>query len=333
MAATCTTRPPPQSGTHVPAKPWSGSDWARIEWRRALRSVGLAEVSSRSPTSQPTTSWMSSKRSNHDHTDMRDRRFALRDHSVWRHAFLSGLSHIRKGQLALRGQEVPRSAGGDRRSVAPGSETRPGADVEGQIGHGRLPPRRGAAMPGAGAGARPPGALCPVPLRARGVYGQRRERGLATLSKGPSTQSHRSASRPVSRPHHREPRPAGGGVVSLRRGSPPRALRERTACGDIVARRMAPSSPRPAGGMRALDPPGREALAGFARLLLKKGDAAQAAVEGEIALRLSEGVVTDAAIRYQLVRAYQQNGMPDRAAIHAEIMRAQETPAGNKAKD
>ena len=82
-----------------------------------------------------------------------------------------------------------------------------------------------------------------------------------------------------------------------------------------------------------LSPDSRDVHFEFARLLLKKGDAAQAAVEGEIALRLSEGVVTDAAIRYQLVRAYQQNGMPDRAAIHAEIMRAQETPAGNKAKD
>ena len=82
-----------------------------------------------------------------------------------------------------------------------------------------------------------------------------------------------------------------------------------------------------------LSPDSRDVHFEFARLLLKKGDAAQAAVEGEIALRLSEGVVTDAAIRYQLVRAYQQNGMPNRAAIHAEIMRAQETPAGNKAKD
>jgi len=82
-----------------------------------------------------------------------------------------------------------------------------------------------------------------------------------------------------------------------------------------------------------LSPDSRDVHFEFARLLLKKGDAAQAAVEGEIALRLSEGVVTDAAIRYQLVRAYQQNGMPDRAAIHAEIMRAQETPAGNTAKD
>jgi len=70
----------------------------------------------------------------------------------------------------------------------------------------------------------------------------------------------------------------------------------------------------------------------FARLLMKKGDAAEAAAEGETALALSEGVVTDAAIHYLLIRAYRESGMPDRAAIHAEIMRAQETPAG-KAKN
>ena len=44
-------------------------------------------------------------------------------------------------------------------------------------------------------------------------------------------------------------------------------------------------------------------------------------------------VVTDSAIRYLLIRAYQKNGMADRAAIHAEIMRTQENAAGNKAKD
>jgi hypothetical protein len=61
--------------------------------------------------------------------------------------------------------------------------------------------------------------------------------------------------------------------------------------------------------------------------------AAQAAAEGETTLGLSEGVVTDAAIHYLLIRAYRQSGMPDRAAIHAEVMRAQESPAGNKAKN
>lgn len=81
-----------------------------------------------------------------------------------------------------------------------------------------------------------------------------------------------------------------------------------------------------------LSPNLRDARFELARLLLKKGDAAQAAAEGETALGLSEGIVTDAAIHYLLIRAWQQNGMPDRAAIHADVMRAQETPANNKAK-
>lgn len=81
-----------------------------------------------------------------------------------------------------------------------------------------------------------------------------------------------------------------------------------------------------------LSPNSRDAHFELARLLLKKGDAAQAAAEGETALGLSEGVVTDAAIHYLLIRAWQQNGMPDRAAMHADVMRAQETPANNKAK-
>jgi tetratricopeptide (TPR) repeat protein len=82
-----------------------------------------------------------------------------------------------------------------------------------------------------------------------------------------------------------------------------------------------------------LSPKSRDVHFEFARLLLKKGDAAQAAAEGESALSLSEGVVTDAAIHYLLIRAYRQSGMPDRAAVHAETMRVQETPAGTKAKN
>ncbi len=82
-----------------------------------------------------------------------------------------------------------------------------------------------------------------------------------------------------------------------------------------------------------LSPNSRDVHFEFARLLLQKGDAAQAAAEGETALGLSEGVVTDAAIHYLLIRAYRQSGMPDRAAVHAEIMRALESPAGNKAKN
>ena len=63
----------------------------------------------------------------------------------------------------------------------------------------------------------------------------------------------------------------------------------------------------------------------LAERLLDCLDAAQAAVEGETALGLSEGVVTDAAIHYLLIRAYGQSGMPDRAAMHAEVMRARST--------
>jgi tetratricopeptide (TPR) repeat protein len=79
-----------------------------------------------------------------------------------------------------------------------------------------------------------------------------------------------------------------------------------------------------------LSPKSRDAHFEFARLLLKKGDAAQAAVEGESALALSDGVTTDAAIHYLLVRAYRQSGRPDRAEVHAEIMRVEETPAKGK---
>lgn len=82
----------------------------------------------------------------------------------------------------------------------------------------------------------------------------------------------------------------------------------------------------------ALSPLLRDAHFELARLLLTKGDAAQAAAEGETALRLAQGVVTDAAIHYVLIRAYQQNGMPDRAAMHAEVMRAQETPIHSTSK-
>jgi tetratricopeptide (TPR) repeat protein len=79
-----------------------------------------------------------------------------------------------------------------------------------------------------------------------------------------------------------------------------------------------------------LSPEVRDVHFELTRLLLKKGDPEQAAREGETALRLSEGVVTDAAIRYQLVRAYRESGMPEKAAVHAAVMRAEETPAGNQ---
>lgn len=75
-----------------------------------------------------------------------------------------------------------------------------------------------------------------------------------------------------------------------------------------------------------LSPDSRDVHFELAPLLLKKGDASQAAAEGEKALTLSEGVVTDASIHYLLIRAYRQTGQADRAEMHAEIMRTQETP-------
>jgi tetratricopeptide (TPR) repeat protein len=74
-----------------------------------------------------------------------------------------------------------------------------------------------------------------------------------------------------------------------------------------------------------LSPKLRDAHFELARILLKNGDAAQAATEGETALSLAEGVVTDTAIHYLLVRAWQQSGNPERAAAHAAVIRAQET--------
>ena len=74
-----------------------------------------------------------------------------------------------------------------------------------------------------------------------------------------------------------------------------------------------------------LSPKSRDAHFELARLLLKRGEPAQAAAEGELSLGLSEGTVTDTAIHYLLIRAWQQAGMPDRAAAHAAVMRAQET--------
>ena len=81
-----------------------------------------------------------------------------------------------------------------------------------------------------------------------------------------------------------------------------------------------------------LSPQSRDVHFEAARLLLKKGDAAQAAKEGEKTLALSEGAVSDASIHYLLIRAYDQSGQPDRAEMHAEIMRAQETPPTENTK-
>jgi len=79
-----------------------------------------------------------------------------------------------------------------------------------------------------------------------------------------------------------------------------------------------------------LSPNSRDVHFELARLLLKEGEASQAAAEGEKALTLSEGVVTDDSIHYLLIRAYEQTGDKGRAEMHAEIMRAQETPPAKK---
>ena len=81
-----------------------------------------------------------------------------------------------------------------------------------------------------------------------------------------------------------------------------------------------------------LSPASRDAHFELARLLLKKDIPAQAADEGETALRLSDGTVTDASVHYLLIRAYRRSGVPDRAAAHAEIIRVQETPAKHQGR-
>jgi tetratricopeptide (TPR) repeat protein len=61
-----------------------------------------------------------------------------------------------------------------------------------------------------------------------------------------------------------------------------------------------------------------------ARLLLKTGDAAGAAKEGEIALPLHTGDVTDLQVHFLLVQAYQSGGREQDAERHAAAIRALE---------
>jgi tetratricopeptide (TPR) repeat protein len=70
-----------------------------------------------------------------------------------------------------------------------------------------------------------------------------------------------------------------------------------------------------------LDPNNREARFERVRLLLKKGDPAGAAREGETALRLPAAGVTDEQVRYLLVRAYSLAGREEQAAAHASALR------------
>jgi len=74
-----------------------------------------------------------------------------------------------------------------------------------------------------------------------------------------------------------------------------------------------------------LEPGFRDAHYERARLLLKQGDAAGAAREGERALLLP-GAISEGRIRYLLVRAYQTTGQEKLAAEHAAALRAADKP-------
>jgi tetratricopeptide (TPR) repeat protein len=71
-----------------------------------------------------------------------------------------------------------------------------------------------------------------------------------------------------------------------------------------------------------LDPKSRDARFENARLLMKSGEPAQAAREGELALGLPAGVTADRQILYLLVRAYRAAGQENRASERAERLRA-----------
>jgi tetratricopeptide (TPR) repeat protein len=81
-------------------------------------------------------------------------------------------------------------------------------------------------------------------------------------------------------------------------------------CGDLVQRavKLAPNS--------------RDPHFESARLLLKKGDPAGAAKEGEIALQLRTGDVTDRQVHFLLIQAYQAGGREREASQHAAALRA-----------
>ena len=74
-------------------------------------------------------------------------------------------------------------------------------------------------------------------------------------------------------------------------------------------------------GALRMESESRDAHFEFARLLLRKADPLQAAIEGERALALTTGSVTDAQIHYLLIRAYRDND-PVRSARHAGALRA-----------
>lgn len=71
----------------------------------------------------------------------------------------------------------------------------------------------------------------------------------------------------------------------------------------------------------AVEPESRDVHYELARLLMKKGDAANAVRAGEKALSLPPGGIAEPQIRYVLVRAHGLAGNPERAQEHAEILR------------
>lgn len=70
-----------------------------------------------------------------------------------------------------------------------------------------------------------------------------------------------------------------------------------------------------------LEPASRDAHFERGRLLLKKGLPAEAAKEGETALRLHSGDVTDRQVHFLLIQAYQAEGREPEATQHAETVR------------
>jgi tetratricopeptide (TPR) repeat protein len=73
-------------------------------------------------------------------------------------------------------------------------------------------------------------------------------------------------------------------------------------------------------GALKVDPKSRDAHFEWARLLLEKGQLAEAATEGETALRLPGGDIADGKIHYLLIRAYRESD-PEQSARHAAAWR------------
>ena len=78
-----------------------------------------------------------------------------------------------------------------------------------------------------------------------------------------------------------------------------------------------------------LEPNSRDVHFERGRLLMKNGDAAGAAKEGEKALGLAASGIPDRQIHYLLVRAYRMSGQERLAEEHAGALRAAETEASS----